>query len=707
MKGSQLLLAFCVLGAPALAANVKDNANPLAKVLELMDSLAAKITAEGVAEEKAYKEYTAWCDDAATNKGFEIKTLTSSKAKLEATIGKETGEIDTSVSKIEELASGISTSESELKQATGIRSKESADFAASEAELVDTIDTIARAITIIEREMAKNPASFAQVDTSDMKNIVNALSTIVDAAAFSGKDKQKLLALAQQKDTEQDDDMELGAPAAAAYKGHSSGILDVLEDLKEKAEEELGELRKAEVAAKHNYEMTKQSLVDQIEADTKDLDDEKSSKASSEEAKATAEGDLAETIKGLKDAKDTLADANANCMQVAQDHEATVAARTEELKVIAEAKKVLSETSGGAVDQTYSFIQQNQQVMSSLHSGSDLAKKEVVTLVKKLAKEHHSAALAQLASRIQAVLRFGGESPFDKVKGLISDMIAKLEAEAGSEATEKGYCDEQMTKTQAKKEELSADISKLTAKIDKAAAASAGLKEDVKRVQGELAALAKAQAEMDTIRREQNGDYPQAKSDLEAGLAGVRKALSVLREYYGSSSASLVQDGQGLAAAMQQPAMPEAHSKAGGAGTSIIGILEVVESDFAKNLASEETQEADAASEYEKTTQENSVSKTMKEQDVKYSTQEFKSLDKSISEMSADRETTDTELQAVLEYFAHIKDRCIAKAETYESRKGRRTAEIEGLKQALTILEDETALVQRGKHGRHHHFLGL
>mmetsp|Transcript_50568 Transcript_50568/g.110055 ORF Transcript_50568/g.110055 Transcript_50568/m.110055 type:complete len:286 (+) Transcript_50568:1-858(+) len=285
-------------------------------------------------------------------------------------------------------------------------------------------------------------------------------------------------------------------------------------------------------------------------------------------------------------------------------------------------------------------------------------------------------------------------------------MIAKLEKESAEEATEKGYCDEQMTKTQAKKEELSAGISKLTAKIDKAAAASAGLKEDVKRVQGELAALAKAQAEMDTIRREQNGDYTQAKSDLELGLSGVRKALSVLREHYGS--AALVQGNEAsFTAMMQQPAKPEAHSKAGGAGTSIIGILEVVESDFAKNLASEEAEEADAQSAYEKTTQENSVTKTMKEQDVKYSTQEFKSLDKSISEMSADRETTDTELQAVLEYFAKIKDRCIAKAETYESRKGRRTAEIEGLKQALTILEDETALVQRGKHGRHHHFLGL
>merc|ERR1719221_1327973 len=154
-------------------------------------------------------------------------------------------------------------------------------------------------------------------------------------------------------------------------------------------------------------------------------------------------------------------------------------------------------------------------------------------------------------------------------------MITKLEKEAQEEATEKAYCDEQMAKTEAKKAELEEDMDKLNSKIDKAAAKSAGLKADVKELQSELAALAKEQAEMDTIRQEERANYAQAKTDLEAGLAGVRKALGLLREIYGSSGASMI----------QQPAMPEKHAKAADAGSSIVGILEVVEADFAKNLA--------------------------------------------------------------------------------------------------------------------------
>merc|ERR1719297_740330 len=146
---------------------------------------------------------------------------------------------------------------------------------------------------------------------------------------------------------------------------------------------------------------------------------------------------------------------------------------------------------------------------------------------------------------------------------------------------------------------------------------------------------------------------------------------------------------------MQQPSKPVLHSKSSGAGGSILDILEVCESDFAKNLAKEESQEADAQSEYEKVSQENAVTKASKEQDVKYKSQESKSLQASVVEYSADRATAQSELDAVLDFYGKLKERCIAKPESYEERKRRRDAEIKGLKEALAILEDETAFVQR------------
>merc|ERR1719163_1258229 len=127
-----------------------------------------------------------------------------------------------------------------------------------------------------------------------------------------------------------------------------------------------------------------------------------------------------------------------------------------------------------------------------------------------------------LASQVQVLMQYGakfGEDPFAKVKGLIQDLIVKLEKEAAAEAAEKAFCDEEMGKTETKKGELEDDIAKLTAKIDKAAATSAKLKEAVKELQAELATIAKEQSEMDKIRSEEHDEYVAAKSDLENGLA--------------------------------------------------------------------------------------------------------------------------------------------------------------------------------------------
>jgi len=86
---------------------MSQSGDPLAKTYELMDSLAAKITAEGEEEAKAFKEYVEWCDNAAADLRYEIKTGETKQSELEAAIGKCKADISACNQKIEDLSGSI------------------------------------------------------------------------------------------------------------------------------------------------------------------------------------------------------------------------------------------------------------------------------------------------------------------------------------------------------------------------------------------------------------------------------------------------------------------------------------------------------------------------------------------------------------------------------------------------------------------------
>jgi chromosome segregation ATPase len=635
---------------------------PIEKVLQMLSDLEAKILKEGTDAQKIYDEFSEFCEDRSRNVGFEIKTGKAEVKDLEATIAHETATADSLTAKIEEFASAISVDEADLKAATEIRAKEKSAFEAEEKELVDVIDTLERAIGILEKEMSGG-ASMMQLKSAD--SVVKALSIMVEAASISSADASKLTAFVQNEDSDED----TGAPAAAVYKSHSAGIVGTLQDLFEKAEGQLDEARKTETKNIQAYEMLAQSLKDEIKYGQKDMDKAKKALAASAENKATAEGDLAVTSKDLAEDISTLATLHADCMKGAEDFEAETKSRGEELKALATAKKVIAETTEGAADQSYSFVQ------TSLSSGVDLANFEAVRFVRDLAAKLKAPALAQLALRMGNAMRSGAADPFSKVKSLIANMIDKLEKEAEADATEKAFCDKEMAETETKKQDKEATIEKLTTQIDSMSAKSAKLKEEIAELEKELAGLARTQAEMDKVRGEEKAAFETNKAEMEEGINGVKLALKVLAEYYAKED--------------------KAHGAAQGAGEGIIGLLEVVESDFTKGLAEMVAAEESAAAEYDKLTKANEIEKASKMQDVKYKTQESKGLDKDVAETSADKATVQEELDAVMEYYKGIKERCVAKAETYEHRVERRSAEIAGLKEALSILDGESMLLQK------------
>jgi len=666
-----------VLLLAGLRATQAEETNPIAKVIEMLSALQAKVVGEGEEAQKAYDDYAEWCEDTAKDTEFEIKTGKSNIASLKASIGEEISKQDALSAKLAELADTIASTEADLQAATEIREKEAGDFKASSTELAEVVDTIARAVGILEKEAAKGGASLLQNSDS----IVQALRTLVQASLLNSADGSRLTALIQdsQQSADSSDDEELGAgaPAAAVYESHSGGIIDVLTGLGEDAQAQLDDARKKETKALHNFEMLKQSLTDEVNFAKKETAEAKKENSASQESQATSQGELEVTSKDLSADQKALADLHATCMAKAQEFEGETKSRGEELNALATAKKVITEATGGATEQTYSFL----QVRSSARMES--VSNEAIKIVRQLAQSENSQRLSQLAMRMAAASHGGNGAgdPFAKVKGLIQDMLDKLESEADADATEEAFCDKEKLENNDKKKELDTDIAKLTTKIDQASARSTKLKDEVATLQKELAKLASSKASWEKTRQEEKALYDKERPELEQGIEGIKTALQVLRDYYAKDAS---------------------HASAEGAGSGIISLLEVCESDFEKGLAEMIATEESAAATFDTEVKDNDVETVTKEKDVEYKTKEYVGLDKAIATHSGDRSGIQTELDAVLEYLKQLDERCTSKVESYAETKKRRESELAGLKEALDILGGSGASLLQKSHARRH-----
>merc|ERR1719324_1077435 len=421
----------------------------------------------------------------------------------------------------------------------------------------------------------------------------------------------------------------------------------------------------------HNYQMIAQSLNDGISLIKEKLGDAKSS----EEENGKAKAELTETTKS-KAADETFA------ATLAQDCSATHLAWEErqasakgEMAAIDKAKEILSE--GVKV-----FVQFSDKKSAKKNPDSDdddavedkktIVRERLAKKLKDLSHQFKSYALMEMVSAASS-------DPFEKVRGLIEEMISKLVNEANEEATQKAFCDEEMGKSKKAQAEKTMTVDKLTSRIDKAATTKAELEMKVKELEQEIADLDKATAEATKIRAEEKATYLKSSSDFKQAAEAVTKAIGVLKEYYESA---LIQT-----STAKKQGQPEFGGAKGDAAHSIISILEMSAENFTKMLMEVETGETEAVNDFKKLSDENKVSKASKQAEVKGALSEIKSLDVALKNSGEDKDMTSKELDAVLSYMEKLKPQCETKAMSYAEKKAKREAEIEGLKEALSILD--------------------
>merc|ERR1719380_394927 len=400
-----------------------------------------------------------------------------------------------------------------------------------------------------------------------------------------------------------------------------------------------------------------------------------------EQLSAEASAKLVETTKSKAADEEYAGTVKTECESKASEWEARQKSAAEEMGAIDKAKEIL-------VSGVKAFVQMKIQTKKWNPDDEDESdavsakRSKVVNILKQLGQTHHSFAFAQMASMAQS-------DPFVKIRGLIEDMIAKLLKEAEEEATQKAFCDAEMGKSKKSQEEKTMTLDQLQARIDGASSTIAENTEAIKTLEAEVAEIDKAQAEATTIRTTEHEDYVKASKDFKDSAEAVAKAIEVLKNFY---EGSFLQVGSKTSSKSQQPAFGSAKSDT---ASTIISVLEMSEEDFTTLLAESEATEDEAAKAYEKLTDENKLSKATKDTEAKGKASEVKSLTVQLGHSKEDSASVSSELDAVNSYIDKLRPQCESKAMSYAEKKAKREAEIEGLKEALEILDGGLALVQK------------
>jgi chromosome segregation ATPase len=667
---------------------VADKVSPVQKVVELLDECKGKVAKDLAAEAAIMEEYTVFCDDELKAKGYAIETATREIGELEATIADSAATIVAMSDEVATLGTVGASKDKELYDSTKVREAGNSEFKAAEGELVKSVDETSRAVTALEKGMALLQGGQRKEAKKQLKAVTSALTAIVGAVSIETESSRKLKSFLQSTNAaaeSDNDDLTLRQPQAkmVAYESKTGGIVQTVKDMQAKAEGELSALRKKEMTDAHEFKVLGQSLNAEISHNQEKIATATKNKASAEESKANAEGDLAETSKTKAADESYSATLKTECETAATEWASRQASAKEEMAAIEKAKEILV---GGVV----AFVQSGAKLSAKTNTKgdddteSDEASEVRVKLVQKiqtLGKQFHSFGLMQLAS-------VAGSDPFVKIRGLIEDMISKLLKEAQEEATQKAFCDEEMGKSGKSKDAKTATLDKLQSRIDGASATIAQLTEAVKTLESEIAEIDSSQAAAIKIRTTESADNKAAISDFSQSAEAVVKAMGVLKSFY--EGAALIQT---TSSKSGQPSFGSAKTDT---GSSIISVLEVAESDFTRLLAETETAEDAAADAYEKQTKENEVSKAAKMADAKAKESEIKSLTVQLGHSKEDHTSTSAELDAVLAYIDKLKPQCEEKAMSYAEKKAAREAEIAGLKEALEILEG-TSFLQSGK----------
>jgi len=652
------------------AVRAESAANPIRKVVTMLQAMQKKVTEEGEKEKELYEKFMCYCKTGGSD-------LSSSIAAAKSKLGELASDIEASKSKLAQVKADLkqaqddrAAGEQAMKEATALREKEAATYAQFKADSNANLAALAKAIASIEGGMA---GGFLQTGAA---NVLRKL--VAESHQLEEEDHQLLASFLD------------GGNNYAPQSGQIVGILKTMHD---EMSASYADATATENAAIQAYKELMRAKLQEKEALTAEI-----------ETKSSRSGDLGVQIASMKnDAGDTgealeadqkfLAELQNGCATKTSEWEARSKTRADELVALAETIKILNDDD--ALELFKKTLPSASAGLVQVQVSVDTSRAAALAAIRKGMQKLSAPDRAGLD--LISLALHGKKVGFSKVITMIEDMVAHLKKEQVDDDNKKAYCTQQLDQSDDQKKALERKLSDLNSASAVAEENIATLTEEIASLSAGIQELDKSVAEATANRKAEHEENNELMASDSAAKEVLGLAKNRLNQFYNPklhkttaapppAFVEIAQLVQHKADPGAPPATWGAFNKQSGSNGGVIQMLNLLIADLDKDMTEASAEEKDAQADYETLMADSAAKRTADSKSLSEKQATKADTEAALEQHTEDHASTSKELAANAKFIASLHSECDWLNKYFDVRQQARADEIDSLNNAKAVL---------------------
>lgn len=653
--------------ASASAVQQEATANPIRKVVNMLEALKSKVEAEGEKEKELYDKYMCYCKNAGGTLAKGIADAEAKSPQLTAAIEEATGKLAQLKEDVKAHQNDRAAAKAAMAEATSLREKEKASFDTYESEAKTNLAALAKATAAIE----KGAGGFLQTSAAAT------LKKLVSKINMMDSDREGIMAFLS---------------GSSEYAPASGEIVGILKTMSDEMSKDLADTTDVEKAAVASYGQLMSAKTKEVGALSKMIEEKLNRIGDTGIEIQQMKNDLGDTAEGLVEDKKFLADLDKNCEIKTKLFTENVNYRTQELLALADTIKILND------DDALELFKKTLPGASSfvqIQVSETATKARALEIINGL--RQHGQPRVQL-DFISLALR-GKKIGFEQILKMIDDLVVELKQDQVNDESKKEYCIKEFDVSDDKKKVLEKGVTDLETAIVNSNEGISTTKDEIAVLEDGIKALDKEVAEATENRKEENAEYTELMASDAAAKELIEFAKNRLNKFYNPKLYKPPAEFAQVRAHRDAPPPPpediQAYGKKSEESNGIIAMMDSLIKDLDKEMTEAEVEEKDAQADYEEMMKDSADKRAEDSKSLTDKQGAVADMTAALEQQTADLGSTSKELAATNQYIHTLHLECDWMIKYFDMRAEARAGEIDALSKASAVLNGaDYSLVQ-------------